>query len=1130
LQVSVPQVSIQQQGTGTFFTVFLTRLQGFSGSVTIALQGLPTGVTATPTGPTTLVAGSSTTGVSFQLSASTAAAVGTTSITATGTSDSLTHSVNGSLTVLAQAHFHLSLSLSAVSLTPGSTAPVQVTLVTDPGASPTILLTTAPAPANSGVTVSIPPFGLTTAQPTLNVTVNAELIAEPVVNFPLTFIATDNTVSPPQTSLVTLDLNVSVPFPAISARPRSTFARTDTDPTDAVYDPVRKLVFATINGLNEVHVFSSLDASLKATIPVPWADGIDISADGSQIYVGSSATSHISIIDPNLLQVVRIVSGPARPPFGPGDVGLDFPRVLRTLATGKVLIIAQHSDTSEDHVFLWDPATDTFVQKDPAGILTLQGIVRSGDHTRALAFGNSFTFGSTAVTFYDPVSDTFNAPIDVDATKFVMNPNGTQIAAWSTTDITNILFFDGQLNQLASVPALSGTGVMEPIYSRDGSFLYVLTNYFNQARAVAVFNTASFTPVGISPDVSIGISFFEKPYDIDETGMIFRGDQSGLAFVDVSSPGTFTVPTFVLGSQLVNPELMSVSGSTSAILSGVFDPSIHHVFVGAPPASPASLQPTITGTDNLFTHITVPASGVPGPANLTITRSDGWYAIAPDAVTFGPHVLFSQVAGPPAGGSKSTLFGYGFSSASTQVSIGGSLASSVQATASSGAFPTPLNNMSFNSPAGAPGEADLTITTPQGSVTVPGGYQFLKQAQVFPVTGALNQIIYDQPRQRLYITNTSNNRVEIFSLGTNSFLAPIAVGANPTGIAQTPDGTLLAITNEGDGTVSVIDPDLAKVVSTFPVLVPADLDPACSPRAIALTPVKPKRMLVQVNCTQELFNGFERLLDLTTGSINCTGVVNCDPDNVTLRLLPGLLVFSSFPDAGKVLLAETGIAPSTIGVWDVDANQVTVRTRGAFPGEVTISPDTNLIALDGIILDAQLDILTIPQEPIYLFALAGSFNNNFGIKFNPSGSLFFFPQTNGTVDIFDVHRGRLALRVSLPEPSPVTLDPMVLDETGTRMFLISNSGLTIAQLSHAPLSIARMLPPSATAGSVVTIRGSGFESGATVSFGTVQVPAVLIDSNTLQATVPATSAGSQRITVTNPDGKQYAFDAAFTLN
>jgi YVTN family beta-propeller protein len=524
---------------------------------------------------------------------------------------------------------------------------------------------------------------------------------------------------------------------------------------------------------------------------------------------------------------------------------------------------------------------------------------------------------------------------------------------------------------------------------------------------------------------------------------------------------------------------------------------------------------------------------------MTITRSDGWYAIAPDAVSYGPQMLFASVGGPASGGAKTTIFGYGFVSTLTRVTVGGVPASNLVIGGSSGSFPIPLNSITFTSPAGLPGPADITVSNDKGSVTAPGAYKYLSSAQVFPMPGLLNQIIYDQPRQKLYITNSDHNRIEIFSLATKAFLSPITVGTNPTGIAQTPDGTLLAVTNEADGTVSVIDPDQAKVINTLTVIVPSDLDlNFCRGRAVGLTQVKPHRMLVEVDCTALLAGGHLRLLDLDTGSFSCTGVTHCNANGIDIDFADGLAAMTSSKDGSKVLLAQLGtIGGSLLGFWDVNANQMLTNGRVGGSGQISINADANTFVFDGAVFDSQLRLLRIPQDVTYLDTLGNSFNNDFGTEVNPSGSLLFYPQVSGGfpviaggVDIFDLHRQHLALRINLPEPLSVVLDPMALDETGTKMFLISASGITIAQLAQAPLSIGTLSPVAGPAGTLVTIRGSGFQSGAKVTFGSSQVASTFIDINTLQASVPVIPAGPVRVTITNPDGIQYFLDAAFTVN
>jgi IPT/TIG domain len=83
-----------------------------------------------------------------------------------------------------------------------------------------------------------------------------------------------------------------------------------------------------------------------------------------------------------------------------------------------------------------------------------------------------------------------------------------------------------------------------------------------------------------------------------------------------------------------------------------------------------------------------------------------------------------------------------------------------------------------------------------------------------------------------------------------------------------------------------------------------------------------------------------------------------------------------------------------------------------------------------------------------------------------------------------------------------------------------------------PLGIGTISPASGSVsgGTALTIRGSGFQTGATVAIGGKTANVTLRDVNTLTVTTPALAAGPQQIIITNPDGETAALDAAFTAN
>jgi IPT/TIG domain-containing protein len=146
----------------------------------------------------------------------------------------------------------------------------------------------------------------------------------------------------------------------------------------------------------------------------------------------------------------------------------------------------------------------------------------------------------------------------------------------------------------------------------------------------------------------------------------------------------------------------------------------------------------------------------------------------------------------------------------------------------------------------------------------------------------------------------------------------------------------------------------------------------------------------------------------------------------------------------------------------------------------------------------------------------------------------------GGVDILDTYTGRLRLRIFLPEPlATLSTDIdalhgafLTVDETGQRIFALTTSGLTIVQLANVPLAIGTISPTStpAAGGATLTIRGSGFQSGATVTIDGKSAAATFVDINTVTVTTPPLTAGPQQILITNPSGESYTLHAAFTAN
>ncbi len=148
LSDSPSSLTITEGGAAGTSTITVNDVNGFTGSVSLAASGLPSGVTAT-FNPT------STTGTStLSLTASASATTGTSTVTITGTSGSLVATTTLALTVNATAtpNFTISASPSSLTVTEGSNGTSTITITSQNSFSSATTLSTTGLP--SGVTAT----------------------------------------------------------------------------------------------------------------------------------------------------------------------------------------------------------------------------------------------------------------------------------------------------------------------------------------------------------------------------------------------------------------------------------------------------------------------------------------------------------------------------------------------------------------------------------------------------------------------------------------------------------------------------------------------------------------------------------------------------------------------------------------------------------------------------------------------------------------------------------------------------------------------------------------------------------------------------------------------------------------
>jgi hypothetical protein len=905
-----------------------------------------------------------------------------------------------------------------------------------------------------------------------------------------------------------LTLTISAPpCGLVAPLPRVGFYRLNASPLGAVYDPTRKQFFVSNHDANTVEVYSPSTMAHLASIPVSQPFGLDISPDGTTVLAGSSAAV-LTLIDPTLLQVKSRVTVPVT-----GLLYSALPYFPVYTSNGTVLISTGSTNALGNILLQWNPATGQFIERTPTPTYgQVARIARSGDYSKVIIAPDSEGVG---LALYNAAADSFSvvAPIPGGgfAGEVAANPDGSRFAMVLGDEY---VILDQNLNPIFTSAQVFPAGV---IFSLDGTSMYGSSTAAGTGlvtvQAVRMSDLTMLGQVSSLGPESAGNSNFIGPLflAIDETGLLVEGGELGVGFIDVSQPASSLATSALFGDPAFNPQQSAVNTATSVTISGGGFPNCAGVYFG-------SLLGTNTTASTNTIDVTAPASTTPGPVNVAFYFPDGSISLLPDGFNYGPDILYLSLAGgTPAGGTQVHLMGYGFdfSQSNIQVSVGGQAASiqGISTYPGISPFPFPLNHIYFTTPSGSAGPADVSVTTPAGSTTLPGGFNYFSQTYTAGSSQGIAAILYDRFRKQVYMTDQVTNSVKVFSLSSKSFLNDLPAGKGPLAMALTPDGSELLVTNTQDLTLTIVNPDNPANVSTVQIV------PTSAAEYIGAVAAGAGKAFVQ-----SAPNGIDgcvgvlREVDLTTLAVSTPAVNNCLPESFLLN---------STGDGSEVYMFGLSLSNGPIWTWDASSGSISGPAVTGFNlFDSAVSFDGNRLAVNNEILDSLANYTGVDSIPYLLSDLAAQMSSE---KFDPSGAWVYVPFSN-YIDIFDANTGNLRLRLALPATLQSIWDAFAVDETGSEMFALTQNGLTVMQLAAAPLGIGSVTPAtgSMAGGTQVTLRGCGFQSGVSIKMGTLAVAATMTDSETLKFTTPAaTSAGPVRITVTNPNGAQYFLDAAF---
>lgn len=101
---------------------------------------------------------------------------------------------------------------------------------------------------------------------------------------------------------------------------------------------------------------------------------------------------------------------------------------------------------------------------------------------------------------------------------------------------------------------------------------------------------------------------------------------------------------------------------------------------------------------------------------------------------------------------------------------------------------------------------------------------------------------------RLYVTSTTENVVDVVDVASHQVAKRIAVGGKPVDVAFTPDGERALVVNQGDETLSIVDTASEQVTSTLALAARTCGGSRYDPVAVAISPLGDVALVANQSC------------------------------------------------------------------------------------------------------------------------------------------------------------------------------------------------------------------------------------------------------------------------------------------
>jgi YVTN family beta-propeller protein len=902
-------------------------------------------------------------------------------------------------------------------------------------------------------------------------------------------------------------------------------------PSDIVLDEARQQLYLINNTTSLVYVLNYTTNQVVGTIPVgktPLAGAM--SMDGNWLYVTSSGNSTLNVIDLNRGQVTQTVALTSAPQGV--EVGADGRALISMVGTGVVsgvpqgtlAVYDQNQSAGAQVQYVNVPALPTTPAPLPAPTLTRPTTTFSGKLLRTpdgqhIVGVITPTSSTTYVFVYEVASGVVlqNRTISGASSVLSMAPDGSRFMAGFTMFDINTLAIIGQQNNANAPFAFTGAvntlqNVGGSIFSPDGSTLY---SAFNTAATSTPPPPSQSSTLLVNDPANLAIRLGIKLPESIVAKMVMTGD--GSQAWGLSDSGLVHMP---LGNLYNYP---------------ILAPQTTEVFLAMDDCN----RGVATGTlqiDNLGKgKLTFSVATNVGSA-LVYRQTSG---VAPASITFSMEPGRSGVVRQ--GG--------------TNIWTGAGTSQGV-----------PLN---------------VTLSSPE-AINIPNMirvYMNYRQSDqrgvIYPIptvpnnspggtTGntagneGLQDILLDEARGRLYITNSGFNRIEVFDTQQQVFLNPIPVGQMPHQMAMGTDGNTLYVGNTGGESISIVDLNAQQVTGgvVFPPVPRSGTSNGIYPRSLAMGLVGLEFIMSngtqwQVVGNTALPRPADPVAPVTLATCPACGMI-ATADNKYILTLSGngtAYVYDSLADsyvASRLLIPTPitgyyGLLAAGLGAnyFLVDGlilnTSLTTLGGTASPGATTVTPGAGGAPPSATIVNTgNRNVAAVaPLNDHQFLWLTTPVRQNITTATRDD--------SRTTLQTIDLNAGAVSLVGPVPENPVVSVfgttrfntNPrmMVVDSAGTTAYAITISGLSVISLAPTGNNTQPAISTGAgavvnsssagaaiTPGSFVTITGKNLAATATastlppptvlggscVTFGDIALPLLSTSSGQIQAQVPAT--------------------------